>query len=140
LPDMSHHGELTLARATAIGIAMLLSGCGPRGPVDGPELQPVESQVEYPIELWDMGIEGETTLMIHVTDAGAVDTLYVHASSGIPDFDSAAVRAGRQMRFAPARRDGERIAAWTRVPIRFQRPTTQPTGTTIPGEPGQEVH
>ena len=117
--------------------SILAAGCGPRGPVERPELQPGEGAVEYPLELWDMGVEGETTLMMHVTETGSVDSVYVHATSGIPDFDSAALQAGRRMRFAPARRDGERVAAWTRLPIRFQRTAEPPVGVTHRDEPGQ---
>jgi TonB family protein len=139
LLDMTHSPGWNRRDAIAVGVAILLASCGPTGPVDGPELQPVDSQVEYPIELWDMGVEGETTLMLHVTEAGQVDSVYVHATSGIPEFDSAAVQAGRQMRFSPARRGGERIPAWTRVPIKFQRTAeTPPSSATTPAEPGQE--
>jgi protein TonB len=111
-------------RVTLAGSAMILAAaaaCGPKGPIEAPELQAGQAPVEYPVELWDMGLEGETTLMVHVTAGGAVDSVYVHQSSGFEDFDSAAVAGGMRMRFAPARRGGERIDMWTRVPVRFQR-------------------
>jgi TonB family protein len=97
------------------------AGCGPDAPVDKPKLLPGPTSVVYPVELWDMGIEGETTVMLHVDASGVVDSAYVHETSGFPDFDSAAVRGTLQMRFAPAKRGDERVDAWTRMPIRFQR-------------------
>lgn len=126
------------SRPLALAATILLASCAPKGPVEGPDLQTGNADVEYPVELWDMGIEGETTLMMHVTDTGLVDSVYVDGTSGIPDFDSAAVQAGRRMRFSPARRDGDRIAAWTRLPVRFQRnPEQPPPGGTSREEPGQ---
>jgi len=126
LPTMNMHFARITGGCLAVVTSTALGGCGPRGPVEGPELQSDASIVEYPVELWDMGIEGETTVMMHVTAEGEVDSTYVDLTSGIPDFDSAAIQAGRRMRFSPARRDGERVAAWTRVPIRFQRTRERP--------------
>jgi len=135
---MTSQWKRTRRRLAIPGAAVFLIACGPSGPVEGPRLQAPESAVEYPIELWDMGIEGETTLMVHVTEAGQVDSVQVAVTSGIPDFDSAAVQASRRMRFTPARRDGARIPAWTRLPIRFQRNVETPAqGATNRDEPGQ---
>ena len=75
----------------------------------------------YPVELWDRGVEGETELMILVSDMGAVDSVYVSDESGVAQFDSAALAGARQLRFAPARSGEQRIAKWIRVPIRFSK-------------------
>jgi TonB family protein len=73
----------------------------------------------YPTELWDLKVQGETMLMVRVTELGAVDSAYVVSSSGFREFDSAAVRGVHQLRFSPGRQGQRRIAMWTKVPVRF---------------------
>ena len=79
------------------------------------------SPIAYPRELWVRGVEGETELMVLVSDMGAVDSVYVSNGSGAAQLDSAAVLGARQLRFAPARSGEQRIAKWIRVPIRFSK-------------------
>lgn len=76
----------------------------------------------YPLELYDEGIEGETTLALHVTPTGTVDSARVEKSSGYPAFDSAAVAGGRSLRFEPAMRGEEAVATWVSLPVRFTLP------------------
>ena len=104
--------------ATALIVVL---GCGEEGPIQLPQPMSGPLPVEYPLELWDLGLEGETTVMVRVNRDGGVDSVFVDQSSGFEDFDSAAVRGGRAMRFTPAQRDGNRIAVWIKVPIRFSR-------------------
>jgi len=122
-------------RVASVGLALVLpsfggAGCGPEVPVDLPRALPGPSPVEYPVELWDLGIEGETVIMVRVTETGMVDSVFVDESSGFEDFDSAAVRGGRLMRFDPARRGDDRIPLWVRVPVRFQK--TRPSNSGAP--------
>ena len=79
------------------------------------------SPFSYPVALWDRGVEGETELMILVSEMGEVDSVYVSKASGVEPFDSAALAGARQLRFSPARSGDHRIAKWIRVPIRFSR-------------------
>jgi protein TonB len=111
-----------MRQVSAIALAALVVfGCGPDGPVELPRTLPGPSPVEYPVELWDLGLEGETIIMVLVNEAGSVDSVFVDRGSGFEDFDSAAVRGGRQMRFSPARRGDDRVTMWVRVPVRFQK-------------------
>ncbi|HUG41759.1 MAG TPA: energy transducer TonB [Longimicrobiales bacterium] len=80
----------------------------------------VDSPFRYPIALWDRRVEGETVLMVHVTDRGRVDSAYVLVSSGEVAFDSAALDGARELRFAPARRGQEPVSLWARLPVRFR--------------------
>lgn len=80
------------------------------------------SPFRYPIALWDRGVEGETVLMVHVTELGRVDSAYVLLSSGEPAFDSAALVGSRVLRFAPARRGQDLVESWARLPVRFRLP------------------
>jgi TonB family protein len=89
-------------------------------PVTEPRSLAVESPFEYPVELWDSGVQGESVVMVHVTDAGAVDSVYLLERSSHAAFDSAAVTGAYELRFAPGRRGDERIAMWVRLPVRFE--------------------
>lgn len=107
----------------AVAVALLgLGACEPDEPVTEPEPISVESPFQYPIELWDQRLEGEAMVMVHVTDMGAVDSVYLQQSSGQPAFDSAAVRGAWELRFAPGRRGDRRIDMWARLPVRFRMP------------------
>jgi protein TonB len=79
------------------------------------------SPFAYPVELWDRGVEGETELMILVSEMGEVDSAYISKASGVEPFDSAALAGARRLQFSPARTGERRIAKWIRVPIRFSR-------------------
>lgn len=108
---------------------MFAGGCADAGEI-APPRQLGEIPVEYPIDLWDEGIEGEALLRVLVTETGGVDSVEVVQSAGHATFDSAAVTGARQMRFTPARRDdGRRIEAWTDLPVSFsRRPRTDTLG------------
>ena len=78
-----------------------------------------EIPIEYPLDLWDADVEGETLLRVRVTETGGVDSVEVLEASGYPAFDSAAVRGVLQLRYSPARRSGKRISVWAKVPVHF---------------------
>jgi TonB family protein len=80
-----------------------------------------DAPIEYPIQLWDQDMEGETVLRVRVNDVGAVDSVEVLGSSGYASFDSAAAAGARDLRFTPARRDGKRITVWAEVPVHFSK-------------------
>ena len=124
-----------MKRTIGFGLAMVVAGFAVAGTFIGddflggaevPVTEPVPlagaSPFEYPIALWDARVEGETILMVHVTDVGAVDSAYVLSSSGHAAFDSAAVTGSRVLRFEPGRRGEEPIASWARLPVRFRMP------------------
>ena len=115
---------------SAVGLALVtMGGCQEQPvPVTEPEVITLESPFAYPVELWDAGAEGETLVMVHVTETGAVDSVYVLESSGHAAFDSAAVDGARTLDFAPGRRGDRRIAMWARLPVRFQRPDSLQNG------------
>lgn len=94
-----------------------------------PELIPDRSPFEYPVELWEQQAEGETMLLVFVSERGDVDSVTVDVSSGMTAFDSAAVRGAWRLRFSPARQAERRVPAWTRVPVRFRMDTLPELGT-----------
>ncbi len=116
---------------TFIVVAVLvpLAGCGGDEPVTDPRPISVESPFRYPIDEWDGDVEGEVVVMVHVTDVGGVDSVYVLESSGQPALDSAALAGARELEFAPGRRGDERIAMWAKLPVVFARPDSATGGS-----------
>lgn len=104
-----------------LAAALALSGCASDGEIDQPSPLYGEVPIEYPLQLWDQDMEGETLLRVRVTDTGGVDSVEVMESSGHAAFDSAAVAGARDLRFSPARRDGKRIRVWAKVPVHFSK-------------------
>ena len=81
-----------------------------------------ESPVNYPADLWEQQVEGTVVLRLHLDDRGTVvpESTRVAESSGYASLDSAAVRAVPDMRFAPARRDGQPVATTFLQPVHFR--------------------
>ena len=103
----------------------------PSRPVEGPranELPPVplnpNSPVDYPPALAAQGIEGTVLLRLMVDTNGVIvrDSTRVAESSGYPALDSAAMQAVPSLRYAPAERDGARVAMAFLQPIYFRTP------------------
>ena len=115
---------------TFVALAALgpLAACGGDEPVTDPRPISVESPYRYPIDEWDGDVEGEVVVMVHVTDVGDVDSVYVLESSGEPALDSAALAGTRELEFAPGRRGDERIAMWAKLPVRFTKPDSTHAG------------
>jgi TonB family protein len=110
-----------LYRVTTFGAILSLAsvGCGGEAQVEDPVPLYGEVPIEYPLELWDADLEGETTLRVRVTEMGVVDSVEVFESSGFPAFDSAAMQGALQLRYSPATRNGRRISVWAKVPVHF---------------------
>ena len=110
------------ARAGVAAAALFaVVACGGEGEIQQPTPLFGEVPIEYPLHMWDQDMEGETLLRVRVSDVGVVDSVEVLHSSGYASFDSAAVAGARNLRFSPARRDGERIAVWAEVPVYFSK-------------------
>ena len=125
-------------RALLIGLAML--GCKPpdgsvvqlpdRNATQGArkDLPPVavnpDVPVEYPVALYQQGIEGRVLLKLWADSTGTLDedSTRIAESSGYPAFDSAAVAAAPRLRFSPGRRNGVPVAMSFTQPIEFRHP------------------
>lgn len=119
-----------------LAAVIMLAACGGQVQTneEPPALIPGSRPFEYPPgDLWERQTEGETMLLVHVTERGDVDSVTVDVSSGIDQFDSAAVRGAWQLRFSPARQADRRVPAWTRVPVRFRVDTLGTMGTPTGG-------
>ena len=115
-------------RATAA--ALLLAACAgeaepltlprPLGATTaGSPRAPGTAPILYPEELWEAGVEGRTALRVYITAQGRVDSARVERSSGYEAFDAAALAGSRALRFEPARRGSEAVAAWAILPVEF---------------------
>ena len=102
-------------------LTLPLVGCGEGEPMEDPTPLYGEVPIDYPLDLWDADVEGETTLRVRVTEFGLVDSVEVIQASGYPAFDSAAVRGALQLRYSPARKNGERVSVWAKVPVHFTK-------------------
>lgn len=115
------------------GLALMaFSACGGEGDIEQPTPLYGQVPIEYPIQLWDQDMEGETLLRVRVSDVGAVDSVEIVESSGYMAFDSAAVAGALQLRFQPARKDGERIEVWATVPVHFSKRPRPDTARILP--------
>jgi TonB family protein len=100
-------------------LAVLLAACGGESELEQPVPLYGEEPIEYPLELWDEGVEGAILLRLRVTEMGEVDSVEVAESSGHAELDSAAVKGARRLRFEPGRKDGKRVRMWANVPVEF---------------------
>lgn len=100
-------------------LAMPLAGCAAEHVQVTPPRLVSPSTFQYPEELWDAGVEGETVLRIFVTAQGTVDSARVETPSKYTAFDSAAIAGSRRLRFEPARMGPEPVGRWYRLPVRF---------------------
>jgi TonB family protein len=114
----------------ALGVGLLTGACVGDQPIEQPTPLFGDATVEYPLELWDAGIEGETVLRVLVSESGEVEDVEILESSGVARLDSAAVVGARKLRFTPARRGDKRISVWAEVPVQF---TTNPNARRNPG-------
>jgi TonB family protein len=98
-----------------------VSGCSGDQEIESPSPLSASVPIDYPLALWDQGIEGSSMLKVRVTDLGDVDSVVVMESSGYDAFDSSAVRGARTLRFSPARQRDKRIEVWAHVPVHFSK-------------------
>ena len=110
--------------AAALAALALLAAACEREPIPStPPRQVSESPFQYPEELWDAGVEGETTLKLYIDATGRVDSAQVAKGSGYAAFDSAALAGSRALRFQPATEDGEAVGKWFLLPVKFELTT-----------------
>jgi protein TonB len=73
----------------------------------------------YPQDARQKGIEGTVVLRILVGKDGNPASVTVRRSSGYPTLDQASLQAAAKWRFSPARKNGQAIASFHDVRIRF---------------------
>jgi protein TonB len=73
----------------------------------------------YPMVARRMGYQGKVILNVEVLAEGACGAINVFRSSGHDVLDNAAMNTVKSWRFIPARRAGQAITKWFRVPVNF---------------------
>ncbi len=115
-------GRVSLTDAALAGALLAgVMGCTSDPDIESPSPLSASVPIEYPLELWDQGIEGRCLLKVRVTDVGDVDSVVILESSGQMAFDSSAIRGAMTLKFSPARKDGKRIEVWAHVPVHFSK-------------------
>jgi protein TonB len=105
----------------ALAAVLLASAACEAEPVpESPPQQVAAASFQYPEDLWDAGVEGETLLRLYVGPGGTVDSTRVERTSGHPAFDQAAAEGAQELRFEPARRGEEAVGAWVLLPVQFK--------------------
>lgn len=89
-----------------------------------PNVMPV-----YPLKSLLAKEEGKVMLKVVVTAEGLPELVEISRSSGYYELDNSAVKAVKQWKFIPAKRDGHPVAVTVQVPIMFSLKDT-PSGLT----------
>lgn len=89
----------------------------PPRPVGG--FAAIQSNLRYPEEAKNAGIEGRVILNCFIQTDGSVDSVTVLKSSGREDLDQAAVEAVRKSTWEPAKANGRPVAVWVGIPVIF---------------------
>jgi protein TonB len=74
----------------------------------------------YPAVALQRGWQGTVFLKVHVLANGHPDHIVIASSSGHESLDDAAIEAVANWSFVPARRGGQAIDGWVRVPVDFK--------------------
>jgi TonB family protein len=105
---------------------------GRSGPDELPVMLNNEPPFRYPAVLYAQKVQGNVTLRIFIDQDGRVrpESTRVMESSGYASLDSSAVTGSQELRFAPARGNGEPMAVSILFPVFFRHPQASP----LPGD------
>jgi protein TonB len=76
--------------------------------------------LEYPRLSLRRGESGRVLVRVYIDTAGLPRTVQVSTSSGFARLDDAAVAAVRKARFKPYTENGQAIAGWALIPLKFE--------------------
>lgn len=122
LPLAGLHGCADTVNPAGAGLRIGVQNAPLRLPVRTDSLHPFE----YPVTAWSHGASGTTVLKILISTEGTVDSAFVLESSGSAALDSAAVANAKRLEWEPARRGGEPIPIWGRLPVIYPSPEESP--------------
>lgn len=112
-------GTRLLALALPGLLVLAAVACGGEPELEQPVPLYGEDPIDYPLSLWDEGVEGEALLRLLVSETGGVDSVEVAESTGHQALDSAAVEGARDLAFRPGRKNGKRVRMWATLPVQF---------------------
>jgi periplasmic protein TonB len=93
-----------------------------------------ELPFRYPPALYAQKVQGNVTLRIYIDREGAIvgDSTRVAETSGFNALDSAAMKGSRDLKFVPAKTQGQAVPVSILLPVFFRHPDAPPlAGDTI---------
>lgn len=97
-----------------------------------PDIAPVmlnnELPFRYPPALYAQRVQGNVTLRIYIDKNGEIvaDSTRVAETSGFNALDSAAMKGSRDLRFEPAKTQGQAVPVSILLPVYFRHPDAAP--------------
>src|ERR1700704_7121990 len=97
-----------------------------------PDVPPVmlnkELPFRYPPALYAQKVQGNVTLRIYIDSNGAIvpDSTRVAETSGFSALDSAAMKGSRDLKFEPAKTQGQPVPVSILLPVFFRHPDAPP--------------
>lgn len=97
-----------------------------------PDLPPVmlnkELPFRYPPALYAQKVQGNVTLRIFIDSQGAIvpDSTRIAETSGFTALDSAAMKGSRDLKFEPAKTQGQPVPVSILLPVFFRHPDAPP--------------
>ncbi len=127
-------------RDAVILLVMIVAGCK-KGDGSGlpfqtvgrqPDIAPVmlnkELPFRYPPALYAQKVQGNVTLRIFIDREGAIvpDSTRIAETSGFTALDSAAMKGSRDLKFEPAKTQGQPVPVSILLPVFFRHPDAPP--------------
>ncbi len=126
----------TLAALLVIGLAACKKGEGSGLPFQTvgrqPDVAPVmlnkELPFRYPPALYAQKVQGNVTLRIFIDRDGSIipDSTRIAETSGFTALDSAAMKGSRDLKFEPAKTQGQPVPVSILLPVYFRHPDAPP--------------
>ena len=97
-----------------------------------PDIAPVmlnkELPFRYPPALYAQKVQGNVTLRIYIDSEGQIvaDSTRVAETSGFNALDSAAMKGSRELKFEPAKTQGQAVPVSILLPVFFRHPDAPP--------------
>ena len=132
--------QLRTRGAVILLVMMIVAGCK-KGDGSGlpfqtvgrqPDIAPVmlnkELPFRYPPALYAQKVQGNVTLRIFIDREGAIvpDSTRIAETSGFTALDSAAMKGSRDLKFEPAKTQGQPVPVSILLPVFFRHPDAPP--------------
>ena len=132
--------QLRTRDAVILLVMMIVAGCK-KGDGSGlpfqtvgrqPDIAPVmlnkELPFRYPPALYAQKVQGNVTLRIFIDREGAIvpDSTRIAETSGFTALDSAAMKGSRDLKFEPAKTQGQPVPVSILLPVFFRHPDAPP--------------
>lgn len=79
----------------------------------------LQSRLQYPDAARKAGMQGKVYIALLISARGEVEDAFIQASSGHAELDAAALATARDLRWNPAKKDGQPTGSWAIVPFVF---------------------